>query len=294
MHRGVAEVFAEKGHNELTLDDLAAWQFYFEVAHVNQKQGSDPMGCTSVLALDEHNVLHHGYNMDVPSADDFRFITAHVRWMRRGHVVFETVQGVAENVGVSAGVSALSDLSFSYNWRTDSGDRTIATIDELLKCVHSGAAQAPLANSVREVFEAAISGSHAASIYRAAPLCAPTFITVGAADKGAIITRNSTAVLNLRVLANTTSGAWHVSQANTDVFKPQPPADDRLHLAEQVFDKLGRRVGASKVGVWAVMSTPGNSTMRGVLNDNTVFTAYMRPHDATMEDTLRGTEDWRW
>ena len=281
-------MLAEQGHRDITLQDLAAWQFYFEVAHVNQKQGGEAMGCTSVLALDEQNVLHHGYNLDVPSADDFRTVTAHIRWRRRGQVVFETVQSVAENVGVSAGVSALSDLSFSYNWRTDSSDRAVATIDELLWCVRKGDAQVPLANSVREVFDASVSGSQAASIYRTVRLCAPTYITVGAASKGAIITRNSTAVLNLRELGNTTSGLWRLSQANTDVFRPQPPADDRLHLAEQTFDKLGRRVGASKVGVWAVMSTPGNSTIRGVLNDNTVFTAYMRPHDATMEDTLRG------
>lgn len=297
-NRGIAEVFAERGHSEVDVRELAAWQYYYEVAHVARGAGPvpDAFGCTSALAVDARGTVHHGRNLDIPAADDYRRTAAHVAWRRGGRALFATAQNVAENVGVATGVAAAAGLSFSYNWRRDAADAAVASLPALLRCLRgnstaaAAAAAAPLASFVRTLFEDAVPGERAAALLAARRLCAPAYIAVGTPSAGIVLTRNSTHSLHPRRVARGTA-AWHVSQANYDHYRAQPPADDRLGLAEAAFDTLGRTAGASRRGVWRVLSVRGNGVSRGVLNSDTVYSAYMRPGDGTMEDVLRDSAD---
>ena len=301
-HRGIAEVFAEAGHGAVDARELAAWQYYYEVAHVARGAGPvpDAFGCTSALAVDARGTVHHGRNLDIPAADDYRRTAAHVAWRRGGRALFATAQNVAENVGVATGVAAAAGLSFSYNWRRDAADAAVASTPALLRCLHSSdnsgsnnndtMVGAPLASFVRTLFERGVEGERAAAVLATWRMCAPAYIAVGTRRAGVVLTRNSTHSLAPRAVARGTA-AWHVSQANYDHYRAQPPADDRLGLAEAAFDALGRAEGASRRGVWRVLSVRGNGVSRGVLNSDTVYSAYMRPGDGTMEDVLRDSTD---
>ena len=223
----------------------------------------------------------------------------------RSRALLATAQNVAENVGVATGVAAAAGLSFSYNWRRDAADTAVASLPALLRCLRGGGnyssnnsnnnnnighVAAPLASYVRTLFEREVAGARAAALLATAPLCAPAYIAVGTPRAGVVLTRNSTHSLHPRTVARATA-AWHVSQANYDHYRAQPPADDRLGLAEAAFDTLGRTAGASRSGVWRVLSVRGNGVSRGVLNSDTVYSAYMRPSDGTMEDVLRDSTD---
>ena len=175
-HRGIAEVFAEAGHGAVDARELAAWQYYYEVAHVARGAGPvpDAFGCTSALAVDARGTVHHGRNLDIPAADDYRRTAAHVAWRRGGRALFATAQNVAENVGVATGVAAAAGLSFSYNWRRDAADAAVASTPALLRCLHSSdnsgsnnndtMVGAPLASFVRTLFERGVEGERAAAV----------------------------------------------------------------------------------------------------------------------------------
>lgn len=302
-------MFAEAGHGEeVDVRTLAAWQYYYELAHVARGAGPvpDAFGCTSALAVDARGGVHHGRNLDIPAADDYRRTAAHVAWRRGGKALFATAQNVAENVGVATGVAATAGLSFSYNWRRDPSDSAVSSLSAMLNCLRNNHGNhssinlnsntdedldetipgAPFASYVRTLFERGVPGARAATMLARVRLCAPAYVAVGTRTAGIVLTRNSTHSLRPRTVARGTA-AWHVSQANYDHFRAQPPADDRLGLAEAAFDALGRDAGASRSGVWRVLSLPGNGVSRGVLNSDTVYSAYMRPDDGTLEDVLR-------
>ena len=113
---------------------------------------------------------------------------------------------------------------------------------------------------------------------RTAPLCAPAYLILSGRDRGTILTRSSAATLHAAELA-ADSKVWHIQQDNTDPWQDPRPGDARAKLAARTLDALGREKAATVDGVWATMSTRGNATQKGVLNEDTVYSAVFVPGD---------------
>ena len=109
-------------------------------------------------------------------------------------------------------------------------------------------------------------------------LAAPEYVVISGAKNAALIARDPGRVANLTTLTLSSSMAedtWFGVQTNYDRDEIDPPSDNRRSIAEGVMRQYGQKIGASKVGLFAALST------YPVHNPTTAYTAIM--HAATGE-----------
>lgn len=159
--------------------------------------------------------------------------------------------------------------------------------------------------------EEKVSFNEAQSALQTYLICADAFIVLAGNEsgEGVIITRNLThsrlvpCIIDLMALEYPLwieDNGWYLVQPNSEWWLPPPSGDDRLALASGVLDSLGALLpiqrgtyvvgqleGATFYGLWKTLSTPGNSTTRGVLNADTVYTTLMESEDGFCNSELR-------
>lgn len=272
------------------VEALAASQYLLEISHTS-KEGAARMGlvrggCTSIVACAPDGSVVHGRNLDFSPVDAFRLATSRASWTRgSSEPVFVSGQFLLD-IGVTTGV-AKGKLSVSQNWRVFA-----RPLEEMLQCIEDPNTLAPIGIALRSLLEYGHSFDEAVTILGRGTLCTPGYLIVAGAGygEGVVLTKDGTNS-SLRPHWIGCNGGehtpWYAVQTNNDWWLPQPPHDDRMDLAISVLEGLGPFRGATVEGQLQVLSTLGNSTVRGVLNTETVFTTVMVPSSGTMPVLVR-------
>ena len=175
--------------------------------------------------------------------------------------------------GVATGVKT-GQFSFSYNWRSAK-----LPLKDILECIQDPNSAAPLGSFVRSLYEKGASYSNTLQALTSVRMCVPAYLIIGGPnkDEGMVLTRDTNASLYPQPLCFA-AGAWYAAQSNADWWKPCPvPHDDRRSLAIATLKHLGQQQSATEEGLLYVMSTPKTNTTKGVLNEDTLYTAIMAP-----------------
>lgn len=277
--KGISEELARSMNNPPSAETLAAFQYMYELSHVNNSELR--LGGTSLLVATSEGRVLHGRNFDYPR--EVLNSTVQITWTRNKHPLFTSIM-TFPIVGVLTGVRA-EEFSLSVTWR-----KGITDFMATMKCLKDSRFS-PTLNAVREMFEM---GSSTRALYpliadrlHMSRLCVPAFFAVGGpkASQGVIITR--TPELSLKPWELSPDGSvWFAAITNYDYWTHQPEEDDRLGQVIRHLTDLGPERGASSEGVLETLKLLGDGKTRGVFNDMTVYTAIMTPLDGSVQSIL--------
>jgi len=204
---GIVEVAQAIGQN-VTMSELEFFQIFYEIL----------MQCTGVLALNDHDELIHGRNMDIGLPVEN--ITMQVAWQKGGKTVFTSTQFLGY-VGVHTGMR-------HDGWSVQANERVVLAAGpegyELAILLQTALAFAeghePVGKFLRRVLLESPMLADALPALKSTPLASPMYIITGGLSNGVVITRDR-------------DGLAQKSQ-DTSVFgeQPIPPGAQLVNLSK--------------------------------------------------------------
>ena len=269
--QGLVEDFANNGHPEVSLEYLTLWVFWHELYHAKEimppLESQVAMSCTGVLALPEDTSLpiFHGRNLDQEGWHG-RNITLQVEVINSTESATNVLYQAVDVYWFASGfvtVSAIDRVTMQENWR--SPDRNPPqTMAEIVHRIGNDPVvpQVLMYRIILERITANTTGPQAfhdaKNFLLTSTFAAPFYaIMSGAGRQGAVLSIAWNSSLNVVATisdAGSDDGKWYMVQTNHDRWQPDPPSDPRRTRAEEAFESLGRGDGATRTGVWMVIS----------------------------------------
>ena len=269
--QGLAQEFAANGHPEINIHYLSLWVFWHEIYHASElgafRNPEVAKSCTGVLALpkDKTQPIIHGRNLD-QSGWHGRNMTLQVEVINSTDSATNVLYQAVDVYWFASGfvtVSAIDRVTMQENWRYN--DRNPPqTMAEIVHRIGNDPV-VPQVLMYRFVLEKVIANTTGPQAFQDAKqfLLTSTFaapfyaIMSGAGRQGAVLSIAWNNSLNVEANIGdhgSEDGKWYMVQTNYDRWQPDPVTDPRRTRAEQALESLGSEDGATRTGVWMVIS----------------------------------------
>ncbi|XP_033112690.1 N-acylethanolamine-hydrolyzing acid amidase-like [Anneissia japonica] len=221
--------------------------------------------CTSIVAVDNNNMVWHGRNLDYSFPDILRNVTVILDFQRNNRTVFTSTSYVG-NVGIFTGMKP-NVFTVSINER-DKGN-VYENIIGILSALRKSDSDYFVSFLAREALEYDDSFDAAYRRLNNTRIIAPVYYIIGGVkpDEGVIITRSRFRSLDINPLIPKMD-KWFALETNYDRWTTPPPSDDRRDPAIDAMNAVGRKNINDKT-MYEVLSVPP------VLNYKTVYTTLM-------------------
>ncbi len=216
--------------------------------------------CTSIIAKDNENNIHHIRTMDW-GLDFLSQLTISVKFVNKSKELFKCITW-AGYVGVLTGVS--NNASIAINFRNSKNGNIMDNIKKLA----TGAW--PIGFLVRNMFENQYTYKQVVEIASTAQLVAPTYFSISncAKPEGCVITRSRSKIIKKRTLENRN----YIVQTNIDDINSENNILDskaRIRVAKKYLENKE----INKELLWKLMSK------KPINNSITIYTCYMSDGD---------------
>jgi len=239
--------------------------------------------CTSIVAMDDQNRIWHSRNLDWTFANySLTNVTVAIDFQQGGKTVYQGISwgGYA---GLLTGMRGGS-YSISIDQRST---LDIFAILQALKRIHDRKA-VPVSFLLRQTLAANLTYDAAVSRLANTEVSTSVYLIIGGAARlqGAVITHDEQPVAKDVWAMPHGPQPWYILETNYDHDTQPPQFDDRRDLAIHAMNVLGQH-NLNADTLFSVMLTPAANHSRGVLNDDTQYTA-------VMSSTTGLFSSWTW
>eukprot|EP00055_Hartaetosiga_balthica_P007223 m.24487 g.24487 ORF g.24487 m.24487 type:complete len:397 (+) comp5659_c0_seq1:169-1359(+) len=271
----ISSTFSNLGHY-VSVEYLAAWVWFHELAHTTASTLEMPTGCTAVITRrGDAKGFFHARNMD-QTPSQARNLTVHFLFKNPNStdpndIWFEAVDWYWITTGFMTGVKK-GVISVQENWRDASKP---FSVEDIVSYAANGVI--PQVFLFRESFQRNYNPKDLLASWSQVQLASPMYVIATSSDDAVIITRD---VDTFRATAMDAT-AWFLVQTNYDPWLPDNPEDPRRTHAIAMLNAFGytEAMSLSPLGAYAIAVTPG------VLNNDTAYTSVMDPMNPSTQSS---------